>query len=807
MVKDQGDDEARANGMDDDELLAILKSEEYDTASYYTSELARDQADAMDRYYGAPYGNEIDGRSKITTHDIEDTINWMLPDLMRVFMSADDLITVTPNAPEDEDNCDPAAQYLQHILFNDNQGATIIHDFAFDGLLQRIGVLSVMWQDPQPMPPEIMENVPADQLQKIMSNPEYEILEQEQVEGDDEDEQDEPSDDEPDEAQPLAQPQPGQPAQAPGQALATQQPTPLQPRAMPSFNLKVQKTPKCGRVKIENVPPEEIALSRRSRAFPSRQRGTSKSADYCRRKQERYLADVMRDFPDAKAELEQVGSDNVARQDDQDTDQRVLARFQNESISVGQDAANHAKRKKVDFYTEYLWIDFDGDGTVELRRVLRVGDTILENLAVDDCEFKTWSPIRVSHKAIGRSVADTIIDLQRIRTTIMRLLLDSLSQSLVPRTAVNTDAIDEEGIDDLLDADIGGVVRVRGDVRAALNPLVSPDVSQPAMTALEYIDQNAEQRSGVSRHAQGIAPDAITKTAAGIDMLQSAAGERIELVARWLGLALEDVLARCLQLVIAHQDGARWVKINGRPMDIDPTRWSDDMAVRIHVGMGGSSRQTQLANLAAIAAKQEQAILQAGPQNPVCSVVNLVHTYSRMTEIMGFKDASKFWNDPQQTMQMLQAAAQQPPKPDPKMAEIQMKGQMAQADLQQKSQMGQAELQLKTQSAQQEMQLKTQAAQADHQANAQVAATKAAQELQISQRKIEAETAIAQQRLQMEMAIARERMVAEMTLQQQAQAHNHMMAERSVELTHRVAMKKATLGANDSLGKGTSLSS
>ena len=789
------DDDAKASakdGMDDDELLAILKAEEYDASSYYTSELARDQADAMDRYYGAPYGNEIKGRSSITTHDIEDTINWMLPDLMRVFMSADDLITVVPNSAEDEDNCDPAAQYLQHILFSDNQGATIIHDFAFDGLLQRIGVLSVMWEDPEPLPVAIMENVPAAQLERIMANPEYEILEQEQVEGDEDDE-------------PVQQPsgQPGQPAM--GQALVPAGPTPLQPQAMPSFNLKVQKTPKIGRVKIDNVPPEELALSRRARAFPSRQRGTSKSADYCRRKQERYLADVMKEFPDSKAELEMTGSDNVARQDDQDTDQRVLARFQNESISVGQDSANHAKRKKVDFYTEYLWIDFDGDGTVELRRIMRVGDTILENVAVDDCEFKTWSPIRVAHKAIGRSVADTIIDLQRIRTTIMRLLLDSLSQSLVPRTAVNTDMIDEEGIDDLLDADIGGVVRVRGDVRSALSPLVAPDVSAPAMTALEYIDQNAEQRSGVSRHAQGIAPDAITKTAAGIDMLQSAAGERIELVARWLGLALEDVLARCLQLVIAHQDGARWVKINGQPMDIDPTSWSDDMAVKIHVGMGGASRQTQLANLSAIAMKQEQAILQAGPQNPVCSVVHLVHTYSRMTEIMGFKDASKFWNDKQQTEQMVQQASQSPPPPDPKMAEVQMKGQIAQADLQQKAQNNQAELQLKTQAHVQDAQLKADTARASHQMNTEVAAQKAAQELQIALRKIEAEMAIAQKRLEMEMEIARERMIAEMQLEQQAQAHGHMMAERSIDLTHRVAMKKAQIN-NESLGKGTSLS-
>ena len=177
MDKDDAQDSREE--MSDDELIAILRAEETDATSYYTSELATDQADAMDRYFAAPYGNEIENRSQVRTHDIEDTINWILPDLMRVF-KAGEMVSCTPNAADDEDNVDDAADYLEHVFFVDNPGAAIIHDFAFDGLLQRLGVISVMWEDPKPRIPQILEGVTVEQLMKLDADPEYEILEQEQ---------------------------------------------------------------------------------------------------------------------------------------------------------------------------------------------------------------------------------------------------------------------------------------------------------------------------------------------------------------------------------------------------------------------------------------------------------------------------------------------------------------------------------------------------------------------------------------------------------------------------------------------------
>lgn len=761
-----------AGPMDEQDLIAVLRAEESDATSFYTSELATEQSVAMDRYFGAKYGNEVEGRSQITTHEVEDTVNWMLPTVMATYMGNDDFVSCEANAPDDQSNIDDAAQYLQHILMEDNEGAKIIHDFFFDGAVQRLGVVSVLWEDPQPKPPEILEGVSIEQIMQIDADPEYEILEAEESD------------------QTLgAQPAP-QPGQAPGQPPAQQdpnQPTPLVPIEIPTFTLKVKHTPSMGKVRIENVPPEEIAWSRRARSFPSRKRGHVISAGYVRRKQERFLADVLQMWPDYQPDVVSGAAHATQHSYDMDNDPRVLSRFQDESVSLGTKANNVQNRKKVDLLTEYIWIDYDNDGIVELRRVIRVENTILENIAVDDCEYKSWSPIRVAHRAIGRSVADTVMDLQKIRTTMMRLMLDGLSQSLVPRNAVNTQMVDEQGIDDLLDAEIGGVIRCKGDVRAAIQPLVNPDVSGNALTALEYVDQKVEQQSGVSRHAQGIAPDAITKTASGIENLQAAANERITMVRAWLGLGLQEILERVLQLVVAHQDRPRWIEIKGKPLTVDPRTWSDQMRVKVHIG-SGANKQTQIANLAGIAQKQEQAIQVGGPNNPVCSVENLLYTYARGVEAMGFKDASKFFRTPDAANQILQQAAQQPPPPDPKMAQVQANAQAKQAELQMKGQQAQQKAEQDQAALQFKMMLERQQQQAEA-------------ALALTQQRAEAALAAQQQQFEQRLAI-QEQLFNERLAEREAD-RKHELAETQADNAHQVAVKKASMRPNGKPGAGT----
>jgi hypothetical protein len=711
--------------MDERTLVAILRAEEVDASSYYTSELAKEQADALDRYFAKQYGDEVEGRSKVRTHDIEDTINWMLPDLMRVFMASDDLVSVESRSPQDEENTQEIADCIAHVFWNENDGASLLHDFAFDGLLQKIGVASVRWEDPQPEPPQELKGVTPEQVEQYLKDPEYKILEGEE----DED-------------------QPG------------------------TFELKVQRTPICGKVCIENVPPEEFRISRRARDI--------KSAMYHAREQEVFVTDLIREFPDKARELDPEYVGEVARTVEAESDPRTLARFQQESVSNNRESSNHDKRKKVRLYTEYVRIDYDNDGLVELRQIKRVNSTILENERVDKSEFVVWSPIRVAHKLVGRSIADTITDIQKIRTVVTRRTLDALDQSLMPRVAFDKTAMDPEDVDALIDAEVGGTIPVRGNPGDKLMPVVTPDLTASGYQTLEYWDQKSEQASGVTRHAQGLNPDAITKTASGIDMLQAAANDRIELVARWLAKGVEEMLQRVLDLLCAYQDQPKWVRIKGRPVQMDPRRWSDSLAVKVHVAMSAANRQTMLANLAMIAQKQEQIIMQAGMSNPLCGVKELAHTYSRMVETMGFRDTTKFFKDVSQVPPEQLAPPQQE---DPKTVEVKAKAELEQAKLQLQAQSDQQRMLFEQQKTGAELMMKRDAAQLDAQLKQQAEEQRAMLEV----RKQEMEAQIAMRRQDFEMQLARERQSFEMQLAERDAEHKRAMAEKHAELKSKAA--------------------
>ena len=113
--------------IDTDLLLAVLREEEDDSTTYYSSELAGKQAEAMDRYHTKPYGDGsgVPNRSQVVTHDIEDTINWVMPHLIRVLSTGEDLISCEDDGLDDNDDAavvakqdrvvDPQAQLAARV--------------------------------------------------------------------------------------------------------------------------------------------------------------------------------------------------------------------------------------------------------------------------------------------------------------------------------------------------------------------------------------------------------------------------------------------------------------------------------------------------------------------------------------------------------------------------------------------------------------------------------------------------------------------------------------------------------------------
>lgn len=770
------------------ELLRILKAEDADASSFYSSELAQSQTTAMDRYNARPYGDEVDGRSKVVTHDIEDTINWVMPHLMRTFEPSDDLITCDDDSLDDGSEILTAtAQYLRHVFFRQLGGEDIIHDFAFDGLLQKIGILRTTWERPTPGPPIIRDGVTAEQLLRYHADPEYQILEIAP------DEEGEPQQQEALEVtgESVEQPQalPGlmqQPAPQPATGLMQGQQQsslgvlqPVMPDGIPlaaTYSIKLQRMPRAGKPLVEVIAPEHFRITARSSSIELASYHSAVFPDM-------YLADIVAMYPERAHLLDPDGSYTAPADDDDElsTDSRVDARFVGEQLSnVGK--SDDEYRERVTLRVEYLQCDYDRDGIVELRRIVRCGDVILENDIVEESEFTVWSPIRVSHRAIGRSVADTLLDIQKIRTVLTRRAMDSLSQSLTPRTFYNKRNQDADNtfVDQLLDHDVGSAIGVDGNPNEAVMVQVTPDVSASAFQAIEYWDRRSEEASGVNRHAMGIQPQAITDTKGGIENLQSAANARIEQVARHIGKSLGVAFGKLLRIIVRHQHTPQIFKVSGKRVTWDARQVSDQMTVSVHVGMTAESREKRLAFLASVLGAQKELMMQLGPANPVATLKNIRHTLGQMMTVGGYRDAKPFFAEVPEGWQPPE------PGPDPKTAEVQGKLQLQQAEMQGKQQLAQAELQHTAQMRQAEFQRDVQLQQlklaSDEQRNtaemenrkqleemklaadAQSATLKAEMERQIAEMKTQHEMALAERKMAMEAQLAREQMEAEMEL-------------------------------------------
>jgi hypothetical protein len=374
--------------------------------------------------------------------------------------------------------------------------------------------------------------------------------------------------------------------------------------------------------------------------------------------------------------------------------------------------------QEIEVFECYVKTDIDGKGIASLVQVFYASNEILEDAKgkemieeVDYVPFHSICPIPIPHKFFGNSLADRTVDLQLIKTTITRQMLDNLYLTNNARVvAVEGQA----NLDDLLTSTAGGVIRVKSP--NAVSQLVVQNVASQAFPMLQYLDTIQSKRTGVSDASQGLDPSVLQNvTAAAVASMQQAGAGKIELMARiFAETGVKSLFKGILHLLCKYQDKARLVRMRGEFVEFDPRTWANQYDVSINVGLGAGNRQEQMAMLSMVLAKQEQLIGQYGPANPYVSPAQYRGTLGRMVEIAGFKDSAEFYKPitPEQDQMLSNPPPQQqqmPPEIQALMAktqaEIQANQAKAQADLQMQQQQMQIDMEMAQQKAALEMQL------------------------------------------------------------------------------------------------------
>jgi hypothetical protein len=220
-----------------------------------------------------------------------------------------------------------------------------------------------------------------------------------------------------------------------------------------------------------------------------------------------------------------------------------------------------------------------------------------------------------------------------------------------------------------------------------VTPFSSPFVGQPAFAMMDYMDQMREDRTGMSKAAMGLDPDALQSTTkAAVSATVSASQSRLELQARILAEGMKKLFKGILYLMTTHQDKPRMVRLRNEWVQIDPRVWDAGMDVNVNIGLGNGDTNEKLAALNIIMQKQEQIMAQFGPMNQIASLPMYIRTLQKAIELSGYKDASSYFNTLPADFQM----PQEQPKPTPEEVLAQVQAQSIQADIQKKA----AELEL-----------------------------------------------------------------------------------------------------------------
>jgi len=416
---------------------------------------------------------------------------------------------------------------------------------------------------------------------------------------------------------------------------------------------------------------------------------------------------------------------------DLDVDRERVSRFQDLEAATGTDPADPALREVI-YYECIMNVDYDGDGIAERRRICAIGDGgshILHNEPFDHIPFAVVTPIMVPHRLIGRSIYDLTEDLQVIKTTLMRQYLDSVYSSSMPRVAAVEGQVN---LDDLLSASPGGVIRVRQP--GMLQSISGAPVGGEIRPLMEYMDSIKENRTGISAASQGLSPDALqSTTASAVAATVRGAQVKQESIARvFAETGVKELFKGILHLLTKYDNKQRTVRLRNKFVPINPAEWQSEFDVVVQVGLGTTDDETKIAFLTQIAAKQEQILMQLGPQNPVVSMSQYVNTLRSIAEIGGFKDADLFFNSPAMIEQQAQMQAQQPPQPDPEMMKMQQELELDRQKMAMEFELKREQMQAELALQREKMIMDAELRQQELQAEAELRVAKAVTDAQIS---------------------------------------------------------------------------
>lgn len=652
--------------MTTDEIESIAREAVTDSVDFVESEIAEDRIKAQRYFDGEVDIGEEEGRSKVVATKVRDTIRAIKPSLMRVFLSTDKPVEYVPRGPEDVQAAEQATEYM-HYIFNEHNGYRVLNDAFHDAMVKKVGIVKVYWNTYQEQETYDFENLNEMEYRVITMDDDVEVLEStKRVE--------------------ITIDQMGMEVES------------------PYYDLKIARYKDVGKMCIESVPPEEFFVDRNARNL--------EDAYAVIHRTEMRIGDLIQmgyDYDDVK---------NLAGLQHSDTFSEVeeFERRGYEEDYSDEDVKDPAMRL-VAVTEVYMKIDVTGSGIPTLQKVTLGGAQykLLDYMACSHIPFAAFEVDPEPHTFYGRSVADLIINDQDASTAMLRGVLDNVALTNNPRLEILDGSVN---IDDVLNNEIGGIIRVKQ--AGAIQPQAIPFVAGQTLTALQYMDQEIENKTGVTKASTGLSPDALQNTtAAAVQATVQAQAGQIEVMARNLAEGgMRRMFTLMLKVMHENVEEEQMMRLAGEGyVPVDPRSWNVTMDVTVNVGLGTGREEQKLAALMQAFQVQSQIMQAYGPMNGIVTLTQIRNTLADVLALNGIRNSTRYFNpmnpqvEQQLMMQQQQASQQQQGQPQDAQAQAYLQAESMKA--QAKAQTDMAKLQAQSQKDQFKMQLDAQKAMAD----------------------------------------------------------------------------------------------
>lgn len=602
---------AKTTKLTDDDLLAIIRSRSTYSSDTQT-QISQERMIALDYYRQNPFGNEQDGRSQVITSDVRDTIEWMLPQLIEIFLGPDAPCEFKPDNPKDIEAAKQETKYVRWVFNEQNDGFLNLYTWIKDALLYKNGIIKCFWDENEESEQEEYKNINVVELEFLKADKYLKIDEiiyrigLEEVE----------------------------------EAALTGVPI-----DQIQIDVKVTRTSDCSQIRIVPVAPENFYTDTDYSSVDLA------DCDFCR--EDTYLTEsqlLEEGFPQDIIDL--LPTYNPT--DKTETANRFL---QEGGLQTPPESDKSTRKIKIS--DVYMKIDANGDGIAE-RRFIKIGgdDKVLENEICDYVPYRAITPIIMTHKFTGMSVADLVMDLQLLKSTLWRQSLDSLYLSNNPRYTVIKGAVE---LDDLLISRPGGIIRQ--DMAGAVGTLETPFVGANSLPMIEMIDKMREERTGVSSVSQGLSPDTLADSTNMMGaMIMNAAQARVKMIARIFGeTGYKSLMLLIHQLTLKYEQNEKIADLgDGEYVSINPTEWKKRTSMTVKVGVGYADRMQKIGSLERILTMQQQIFTGQQGEGPLLNATNIYNAVNDLMELTGIDSRDRYFSNP---------ANYQPPPPPPPSAQ------------------------------------------------------------------------------------------------------------------------------------------